>query len=171
LTAALRAESIGRVAKAFTAELRSAPRGGHYVVVPPDVADAAGLRHGTRVRGTLNGATYRSSLMKYGGTFCLGVHKATLAAASVAPPAAVSVTLEVDAQPLPTDVVPRDLARALKRQAGAAVAWESLRPSLKREHVQALLAAKKAETRERRLEKILQSLLSAKAPVKKRARG
>ena len=171
LTPVLDIESIERVAKAFTGELRPAPRGGHYVVVPLDVADAAGLRHGMRVRGTLNGTAYRSSLMKYGGIFHLGVHKAKLAAAGIAPAAAVSVTIEVDAQPLPTDVVPRDLARALKRQDGAAAAWDSLRPSLKREHVQSLLSAKKAETRERRLEKILESLLSAKAPAKKRGRS
>jgi hypothetical protein len=150
--------SIGRVAKAFTAEVKPVPHGGHYVVVPPDVADAAGLRHGMRVRGTVNGATYRSSLMMYGGIFHLGVHKATLAAASITPPAAVSVTIEADEQPLPTDVVPEDLARALKLQPGASAAWESLRPSLKREHVQSLLSAKKPETRERRIAKVLQSL-------------
>ena len=79
------------VAKAFTAELEHGPHGGHYVVVPPDVAEAVELRHGMRVRGTLNGASYRSSLMKSSGVFHLGVHKATLAAAGVAPHAAVAV--------------------------------------------------------------------------------
>ena len=122
-----------------------------------------------RVRGTVNGTTYRSSLMMYGGIFHLGVHKATLAAASIAAPAAVSVTIEADGQPLPTDAVPPDLARALKRQPGAAAAWEILPPSLKREHVQSLLSAKKHETRERRLEKILQSLSTRKATPKKGA--
>jgi hypothetical protein len=159
------------VTKAFTAELRPVPHGGPYVVVPPDVAAAVGLRHGMRVRGTLNGTSYRSSLMKYGGIFHLGVHNATLAGASVAPPAAVSITIEPDEQPLPTDVVPPDLARALKRQRGAAAAWKSLRPSLKREHVQSLLSAKKPETRERRLEKVLRALQGGEAPARTRSRG
>ena len=162
--------SIERVAHAFTAEIKPASHGGHYVVVPSDVAASAGLRHGMRVRGTVNGTEYRSSLMKYRGIFHLGVHKATLEAASVAPPAAVSVTLEADDQPLPTDVVPPDLVRALKRRAGAAAAWKSLRPSLKREQVQSLLSAKKPETRERRLEKILDSLRGTKSAPKKGGR-
>lgn len=142
----------------FDAELKPVPHGGHYVVVPREVAAAAGLRHGLRVRGTVNGAGYRSSLMMYGGIFHLGLHKAALAAAGVRPPAVVRVTVESDDEPLPTDAVPGDLERALKRQAGAQAAWDRLRPSLKREHVGSLLSAKKPETRERRLEKILATL-------------
>jgi hypothetical protein len=126
--------------------------------VPRAVADAAGLKHGLRVRGTVNGARYRSSLMMYGGVFHLGVHKATLAEAGVSAPAVVMVTIEADDEPLETDIVPPDLARVLKREPGAAAAWERLRPSLKREHVGSLLAAKKEETRARRLDKIVASL-------------
>ncbi len=35
-------------------------------------------------------------MMKYGGAFYLGVHKATLGGASVAPPARVKVSIELD---------------------------------------------------------------------------
>jgi len=90
------------MAKSFTAELLPVPHGGHYVVVPKAIAGAAGLRHGQRVRGTVNGARYRSSLMMYSGVFHLGVHKATLAEAEVRPPAAVQVSIEADTEPLPT---------------------------------------------------------------------
>lgn len=146
------------MAKSFTADLLPVPHGGHYVVLPKPIAAAAGLRHGQRVRGTVNGARYRSSLMMYGGVLHLGVHKATLAEAAISPPAAVQVSIEADTEPLPTDAVPADLAKALKRSAGAASAWQRLRPSLKREHVKSLLEAKKADTRERRLHKILATL-------------
>jgi bacteriocin resistance YdeI/OmpD-like protein/uncharacterized protein DUF1905 len=146
------------MAKSFTADLLPVPHGGHYVIVPKTIAAAAGLRHGQRVRGTVNGARYRSSLMMYGGVFHLGVHKATLAEAEVSAPAAVHVSIEADKEPLPTDAVPADLAKALKRNASAAGVWERLRPSLKREHVKSLLEAKKADTRERRLDKILATL-------------
>src|SRR6516162_6279627 len=145
------------MAKSFTADLLPVPHGGHYVVVPKPVAAAAGLRHGQRVRGTVNGARYRSSLMMYSGVFHLGVHKATLAEAEVTPPAAVRVSIEADTEPLPTDAVPPDLAKALKR-GSAAAAWERLRPSLKREHVKSLLDAKKPETRRNRLDKIVAAL-------------
>ena len=153
--------------KSFTADLLPVPHGGHYVVVPKAIAAAAGLRHGQRVRGTVNGARYRSSLMTYGGVFHLGVHKATLAEARISVPAAVQVSIEADSEPLPTDAVPPDLAKALKRSASAASAWERLRPSLKREHVKSLLEAKKADTRERRLDKILATLVAFAADGRK----
>ena len=145
------------MAKSFIAELLPVPHGGQYVVVPKAIAGGAGLRHGQRVRGTVNGAGYRSSLMMYSGVFHLGVHKATLAEAEVTPPAAVRVSIEADTEPLPTDAVPPDLAKALKR-GSAAAAWERLRPSLKREHVKSLLDAKKPETRRNRLDKIVAAL-------------
>ena len=155
------------MAKSFTADLLPVPHGGHYVVVPKAVAAAAGLRHGQRVRGTVNGARYRSSLMMYSGVFHLGVHKATLAEAEISPPAAVHVSIEADTEPLPTDAVPPDLAKELKRSASAAVAWERLRPSLRREHVRSLHDAKKPETRRNRLDKILASLGASAADGRK----
>lgn len=155
------------MAKSFTAELRPVPHGGHYVIVPKAIAAAAGLRHGQRVRGTVNGARYRSSLMMYSGVFHLGVHKATLTAAEVRPPAAVQVSIEADTEPLPTDAVPPDLAKALKGSASTSAAWERLRPSLKREHVRSLLEAKKPDTRSRRLDNILAALGASAAEGRK----
>src|SRR4029078_10904063 len=101
------------MAKSFTAELLPVPLGGHYVVVPKPIAVAAGLRHGQRVRGTVNGARYRSSLMSSRGVSHRGVHKATPAEAEVSAPAGVQVSIEADPEPLPTDAVPPDLAKAL----------------------------------------------------------
>jgi hypothetical protein len=144
--------------KSFTAKLEPVPHGGHYVLVPAAVARAEGLEHGARVRGTVNGAAYRSALMKYSGIFHLGVHKATLAEARVKAPARVKVTIELDREKLPSDTVPADLRRALKRNNAATTAWKTLRPSLRREHVQSVIGAKKPETRARRIEKIVASL-------------
>jgi hypothetical protein len=148
--------------QSFRAKLRPVPHGGQYVEVPEAVASAAGLRHGQRVRGTVNGAAYRSSLMKYSGIFHLGVHKATLATARVAPGATVSVAIEADDEPLPTDTVPPDLAAALKKSAAAGDAWKVLRPSSKREHVKAVLTAKKPETRVRRITTVIAELASTR---------
>src|SRR5687768_684139 len=83
----------------FKAKLEPVPGGGHYVVVPDKVADAAKLRYGARVRGTVDGVAYRSSLMKYSGVFHLGVHKATIAAAAVKPGDTIDVSLELDDKP------------------------------------------------------------------------
>lgn len=147
--------------KPFRAALQPVPRGGHYVVVPVAIAERAGLRHAARVRGQLNGVSYRSSLMKYSGIFHLGVHKAVLEEAGVRAGksgARVSVTIELDDEPLPTDALPEDLRRALAKRARASKAWEVLRPSAKRERVKLLLTSKKADTRARRLAKVVAEL-------------
>jgi hypothetical protein len=148
----------------FRAKLEPVPHGGHFVVVPEKTAAAAGLKYGARVRGTVNGVAYRSSLMKYSGVFHMGVHKATLAAAGVGGGDRVDVTVEVDDEPLPTDVVPDDLARAMAAHPKAAAAWERLSPAHKREHVKHVTEAKKPETRARRIAKAVDALRAAAAP-------
>jgi hypothetical protein len=138
--------------------LESAGGGGHFVEIPIRTAKEAGLRHGVRVRGTVNGVPYRSSLMKSGDHFCLGVHKATLQKASAVVGQRVDVAIEIDADPLPTDTVPDDLARALAKRGTALAAWKALAPSRRREHVKRILDAKKPETRARRIESVVDSL-------------
>jgi hypothetical protein len=145
--------------KRFKAKLESVSHGGHFVVVPDDVAAAAGLRHGSRVRGTCNGVAFRSSTPKYSGVFHMGIHKATLAEAEVKPGAMVTILLDLDSEPLPGDDVPADLLAAIRKNQATA-AWEKLPPSHKREHVNAVLDAKKPETRARRIEKAIAMLLA-----------
>jgi hypothetical protein len=144
----------------FRAKLLPVPHGGQYVEVPAAVAAAAGLTHAARVRGTVNGVPYRSSLMKYSGVFHLGLHKPVLAKAAVAQGARVEVSIERDDEPMPTDVVPEDFAKLLKRDRAAANAWDVLRPSRKREYVKLIVEAKKPETRVRRLHRVM-ALLTA----------
>lgn len=142
----------------FTAKLEPVSHGGLFVVVPAKVAAAAELTHGARVRGTVDGAPYRSSLMKYAGVFHLGVHKATALAAGVGAGARVKVTIELDDEPLPTDSVPRDLARALANEKKAAASWKKLAPAVRRGYVKSVLDAKKEDTRARRVTKIVETL-------------
>jgi hypothetical protein len=149
--------------KRFTATLTATSGGGHYVIVPPATAEAAGLRYGVRVRGTINGAAYRSFLMSRAGALHMGVHKATIADAGVAPNAEIDVAIEIDDQPLPADTVPKDLARALAASPGAKAAWAALAPSHKREHVRHVTEAKQAATRERRIAATITALESQPA--------
>jgi len=154
----------------FKATIEPVPGGGHCVMVPPQIAEAAGLRYGARVRGTLAGAAYRSSLMKYSDVFYLGVHKATLAAADVAAGDAVDITIAIDDQPLPTDTVPPELAKALAGNRAAKAAFAALAPSHKREHVKYILDAKQAATRERRIAKTIATLAEARPKPKPSAK-
>jgi hypothetical protein len=146
------------------------PHGGCFVAVPAEVAEAAGLEYKDRVRGTVNGARYRSSLMKYSGVFHMGVHKATLAAAGVGVGDDVVVAIERDPEPLPTDRVPIELERALRKNKRAAAALAALAPSHKREYVGFIIEAKKPETRARRIEKAIATLAATAAATTVRRR-
>lgn len=142
----------------FKAKLEPVPHGGLFVVVPTQVAAKAELVHGARVRGTFNGVAYRSSLMKYSGVFHLGVHKTIATSAGVSKGARIDVAIELDDEPLPTDVVPDDLARALHGDSKASLSWMKLAPAVRRGYVKSVLDAKKAETRARRVAKIVDML-------------
>lgn len=152
--------------KRFTATLEPVPHGGMFVVVPNEVAQKAGLAYGARVRGTVNGVKYRSSLMKYSGVFHLGIHKATLEKAEVGRGDSVELTIELDDEPLPTDAVPDDLASALAKHAKAAASWGKLAPAVRRGYVKSVLDAKQAETRARRIAKIVETLRAGVPPRK-----
>jgi hypothetical protein len=148
----------------FKARLEPVPHGGLFVVVPAQVAAKAELMHGARVRGTLNGVAYRSSLMKYSGVFHVGVHKTTASSAGVSQGARVDVTIELDDEPLPTDVVPDDLKQALGDDAKASTSWGKLAPAVRRGYVKSVQEAKKPETRKRRVEKIVDTLRKGVPP-------
>ena len=156
-------------------KLEPVPHGGHFVVVPAAIAEAARLAHGARVTGTVNGVRYRSSLMKYSGVFHMGVHKATLAAAGVGPGERVRITIASDDEPLPTDTVPADLARALDGKPRLQAAWQRLAPSRRRQYIKEILAAKQPATRARRIARTVEVLrapvTSGQPPAPRRAQG
>lgn len=142
----------------FRARLEPVHNGGHSIVISDELAAEAGVKFRDRVRGTLNGTPYRSSLARYSGRFHVGIHVAVLEAARVAAPAMVKVTLEPDPEPLPGDLIPDDLSAALARNQAAAAAWARLAPSHRREHVNHINDAKKPETRARRVAATLAAL-------------
>ena len=148
----------------FSAKLVPIPHGGLYVVVPAPAAAAAQLKYGARVRGTVNGAPYRSSLMNYSGVYRMGVHLAVARAAGVVAGSRVKVTIAIDSKPLPTDAVPRDLARALRASAAASQTWKKLSPATRRGYVKSVIVAKRAETRDRRIAKIVGTLFYGVPP-------
>ena len=70
------------------------------------------------------------------------------------------MTVEVDTAPRTVEV-PDDLAAALDASPGAAAAWAALSFSRQRQHAEAVLAAKKPETRERRVATTVAALTGA----------
>ncbi|HVD88701.1 MAG TPA: YdeI/OmpD-associated family protein [Jatrophihabitantaceae bacterium] len=88
---------------------------------------------------------------------CFGVHKATRQAAAIDIGDEVSVEIERDNRPRTLDI-PADLARALADDATAQTVFDRLSFTHRREYVEALTGARRAETRSRRLSKILDDL-------------
>ena len=112
----------------------------------------------SRVAGTLNGHPFRSNVVKMGGAFLLGVHKANVDALGLTPGDTVVVVMSLDAEPRGDDTPPGILAEALRRDPVAAATWEKLAPSHRREYVGYIKEAKKEETRERRVKRTIDEL-------------
>ena len=143
----------------FRAVVESARGGGHVVEVKPDVAEKLGAKHRARVRGTLDEAEYRSNLISMDGRLVVCVHKATLKAAGRDTGDTVRVTMAIDGEPLPNDEVPEILGRALKKNARARSAWESMPPSHRRRYVGFIIEAKRDGTRARRVEDSIRQMI------------
>jgi hypothetical protein len=126
---------------------------GALVRLPADTAERFGTRARFPVRATFNGVAYRGSTMPTGdGTFCLGLTKAVRAAAGVAPDDPVQVTVERDTGERTVEV-PADLAAALAGHPEGARRFEAMSYTHRREYVEWIESAKRADTRARRVAK------------------
>jgi len=127
------------------------------IQVPDDVVE--GLDSGKRplVRVTINnGYTYRSAVAVMGGKFMISLSKAHRNAAGVRGGDEVEIALELDLEPRAVEI-PADLKDALVN-ANVLSTFEKSAPSMKKEYVRQVEEAKKQETRERRIEKIVEKL-------------
>jgi hypothetical protein len=125
--------------------------------VPPEVV--AGLQSGKKpkVKVSLNGHTYRSTVAAYKDVFMLPLSAENRNAAGVKAGDMVEVTLELDTEPRTVEV-PADLSEALAAKPGATQAFEKLAYSMRKEHVRQVETAKATETRQRRIAAIVAKL-------------
>ena len=129
------------------------------VVVPPEIVEALGAGRKPKVKVTINGYTWRSSVAVMDGKFMVGVNAEAREGAGVAGGDEVDVHLELDAEPREVEV-PADLAGALAREPAAAARFSALSYSNQRRHVMAIDAARTDETRARRIDACLAALRS-----------
>ena len=123
-----------------------------FIALPFDVRAEFG-RARPPVKVSINGYTYRSTVSVYGGQYFIPVRKSNREAAGIETGDAVKVKIALDEEPRTIDP-PADLKAALAKSRLQAD-WEKLSYSRKKESVDVLLAAKKPETRERRVQKVL----------------
>jgi Domain of unknown function (DUF1905)/Bacteriocin-protection, YdeI or OmpD-Associated len=140
----------------FKAELRgSTTSSGTYVAIPPRVMKHFGGRVRVPVRATINGVTWRTTIAEMGGGPMIGVAAATRKAAGVERGDRITVGIEEDREER-TVAIPVDFAKAMNKAQRRA--YDTMSYTYRKEYVQWIEAAKKPETRTRRIAKALGKL-------------
>jgi antitoxin component of MazEF toxin-antitoxin module len=129
--------------------------------VPEDVVEALGAGRRPKVRVTISGFTYRTSIATVDGSPMVGVSAENRAGAGVQGGDEVDVDIEVDTAPREVRV-PRELAEALDAEPAARTTFDALSYSNKSWHAIQIESAKTDETRRRRLEKSIEALKQGK---------
>jgi uncharacterized protein DUF1905 len=106
----------------FDARVDEMGRGGRAVVVPLDVPALFGKVRAP-VRGTVNGFPYRSTIMRYGDTYYLGLNREVRHGAGIDAGHVVTVELELDDAPREVEV-PEELAAVLEAAPAARRAFD-----------------------------------------------
>ncbi len=125
-------------------------------VVPPEAVAALGGGRAPKIRVTLNGYTYESKIGIMGGKAMIPVSKDVREKSGASAGNDYELDIALDDAPRVV-ALPDDLAAAIAA-AGAQAAWDRLAPSHKKAHVTAVEGAKAAETRARRVGKVVEAL-------------
>lgn len=132
------------------------------IQVPAEVVAALGSSKKPAVRVTINGYTYRSSVASMGGVFMLPISGEHRLGAGVNAGDEVEVDLELDTEAREVNL-PADFVQALDQDEAAKRFFDSLSYSNKSRHVLSIEQAKTAETRQRRIEKVISQLREGRA--------
>lgn len=109
------------------------------------------------VRATINGYSWRSTVVRMRGEFLLGLSREVREGAGVESGQTVTVRLALDTEPREVEV-PHALTQALAGDAQAAAAFERLAYTHRKEFARWITEAKREETRERRVLRALEML-------------
>lgn len=126
-----------------------------FVIVPPVVVADFGKRGQVKVKVEVDGYAYRTSIAPYGGNHYLGVRKEIREAIGKPFGGTIHVTMELDTEPRVVDMPP-DFAQAL--DAATRTAFDKLSYTHQKEYIEWIVEAKRAETRQRRIEKAAQMI-------------
>lgn len=131
------------------------------IEVPPEVVEGLGGGKKPAVAVTIGGFSYRSSIAVMGGKFLIPLSAERRTESGIKGGDAVEVELALDTTPREV-TVPDDLAAALAGDAAAKAFFETLSYSNKLRHVLSVTDAKTPETRQRRIDKVLEMMRAGK---------
>jgi len=141
----------------FDAVIEDAGGGGTFVPVPFDVEATFGKKR-VKVKATIDGVPYRGSLVRMGKPcHMLGVLKEIRAKIGKGPGDQVHVVVEEDTEPRLVEV-PADLRQALDADPEAGRLFDGLSYTHQKEYAGWVTEAKRPETRENRILKVVDML-------------
>lgn len=140
----------------FNVKLEAGGKGGVFFTLPLRESTKFGVRGRLAVVGSINGHPFRSSIFPIGdGTHYMAVNRGVREGAKVAAGDNVKVLMQEDRAPR-TIELPPDLDKALSKS--ARTNFDKLSYTHRKEYVQWVEAAKRPETRTRRIEQVLARL-------------
>ncbi len=143
--------------RAFKAKLRAGEGGGFFVMIPYDIEKAYGKKNMVPVKATFDGEPYVGSIANMGSGPFLVVRKAIREKIAKEPGDTVNVTVRLDTAPR-TVALPSDIASFLRTHKKEKPVFDSLSFTHRKEYVEWITGAKKPETKQRRLMKMLEML-------------
>ena len=149
---------MAETSQTFRTELFAAGGNNVGIVVPDDVVVAFERGKRVPVVVTIDGSyQYRNTIASMGGRLLISFNAETRKATGRSAGDVVEVRLDVDDAPRVVEV-PEELATELASDPAAKAAWERLSFSHRRAHAESITKAKAADTRARRVAKVLQAL-------------
>jgi len=141
----------------FRTEILGTGKTAAGIVVPADVLEGLAAGKKPAVRVTINGFTYRSSIATVEGRPMIGVSNDVRQAAGVAAGDVVDIDVELDTEKR-TVALPEELAALLADDPVARGAYDKLSYSNQRRIVEPIDQTKNPETRQRRIDKAMETL-------------
>lgn len=126
------------------------------IEVPAELITELGAGKKPKVKVTVNGFTYSTTVAVFGGAYFIPVSAERRQAADIHANDRIEVTLELDTEPRTVDI-PADLTEALQKR-GLLEAFQGLSYTYRKEYARQVETAKALETRTRRIHKILEML-------------
>ncbi len=145
----------------FSTILLQAGKTATGIKIPADIIEKLGGGKKPLVKITVNGFTYRSAVAVMGGAYMVGVNAGNREPAKVKGGEKIEVTIELDTEERTVEI-PADFLKALNRNSATKKKFEALSNSRKKALTLPIASGKTEETRNRNIEKAMNSLLGAK---------
>lgn len=127
------------------------------IEVPEGIVLSFGMGKKPPVVVTLNDYTYRSTIAVMGGKYLISLSAEHRKNAMVAGADELEITIELDTEPRTVEL-PVDFSQALDKNKSAKINFEKLSHSKKKAIILSITVAKTEETRQKRIEKAIETL-------------